>query len=41
MKSTDAFKTTIKKYLDDKIVFDKLFVPFYKREDKNIDDCVR
>lgn len=40
MKSTDAFKETIKKYLDDRVVFDPLFIPFYKREDKNIDDCV-
>jgi PcfK-like protein len=39
MKSTDAFKETIKSYLDNKAETDPLFAPVYANEKKNIEDC--
>lgn len=39
MKSTDAFKETIKSYLDNRAVNDELFAELYANEKKNIDDC--
>ena len=40
MKSTKAFKDTIHKYLDDRAKDDVLFSLVYKKENKNIDDCI-
>ena len=40
MKSTDAFKNTIKEYLDKQAVTDPLFAVPYANPKKNIDDCV-
>jgi hypothetical protein len=41
MKSTEKFKETIKKYLDDRAEIDELFEKNYKKEGKNIDDCIK
>ena len=40
MKTSSAFKDTIKAYLDNIAATDPLFAVTYKKEDKNIDDCV-
>lgn len=40
MKSTDHFKQTIKKYLDEVAASDPLFAEKYNNPKKNIDDCV-
>ena len=40
MKSTDAFKNTIKEYLDKQAVTDPLFAAPYANPKKNIEDCV-
>lgn len=40
MKSTDAFKETIQKFLENKANTDELFLPVYEKENKNIDDCI-
>lgn len=40
MKSTDAFKNTIKDYLDKRAIEDPLFATPYSNPKKNIDDCV-
>lgn len=39
MKGSDAFKNTIKGYLDNRAANDELFAPMYAKEGKNIDDC--
>lgn len=39
MKSTDAFKNTISKHLQDLAAKDELFAATFKKENKNIDDC--
>lgn len=39
MKTTDHFKETIKKHLDERAEKDTLFAETYKKEEKNIDDC--
>lgn len=41
MKGTDAFKATIKAYLDDKATTDPLFAKEYQKPDKSLDECVR
>jgi len=40
MKATDAFTDTIKAYLDNRASSDALFSVTYKKEKKNIADCV-
>ena len=40
MKSTEAFKNTIKAYLDNRAKNDALFAAAYAKENKNIDDCI-
>lgn len=40
MKGSDAFKNTIKGYLDNRAANDELFAPVYAKENKNLDDCV-
>ena len=40
MKTTDHFKRTIQAYLEQRAAEDKLFAVAYRKEDKNIDDCV-
>jgi PcfK-like protein len=40
MKSTEAFKKTIQKYLEDRANTDALFAETFRKEGKNIDDCV-
>lgn len=40
MKTTEAFKQTIKSYLDSRAANDDLFAAAYAKEGKNIDDCV-
>ena len=40
MKTTEHFKNTIKKYLDDRAFVDALFAEKYRTDKKNIDDCV-
>jgi hypothetical protein len=40
MKSTKAFKETIESYLLDRALSDELFAQTYKKEGKNIDDCI-
>lgn len=40
MKSTDRFKSTIQKYLEDRAASDELFAVTFAKENKNIDDCV-
>lgn len=39
MKPTEAFKTTIQTYLDNRAETDSLFSASYGKEGKNIDDC--
>lgn len=41
MKSTDAFKETIKSYLEDRAKTDILFTEKYSNPEKNIDDCCK
>lgn len=40
MKTTDHFKRTIQAYLEQRAAEDKLFAVAYRKEGKNIDDCV-
>ncbi|WP_295937656.1 PcfK-like family protein [uncultured Alistipes sp.] len=40
MKSTSAFKNTIKEYLDQRAETDELFAASYAKPTKNIDDCI-
>jgi hypothetical protein len=40
MKSTEHFKNTIKKYLDNRANEDKLFAETYAKPHKNIEDCI-
>ena len=40
MKSTERFKETIQKYLEEKAGKDPLFMNTYLKENKNIDDCI-
>lgn len=40
MKTSPAFKDTIKAYLDNRAVTDTLFAVTYQKEGKNIDDCI-
>lgn len=40
MKGTEAFKATIKAYLDRQAATDPLFEPHYRKPDKSIDKCV-
>lgn len=40
MKSTAAFKKTIQDHLLQKALIDNLFAETYKKENKNIDDCI-
>jgi hypothetical protein len=40
MKGSEDFKKTIKNYLDSEATFDELFAEHYKKEAKNIDDCI-
>lgn len=39
-KCTDRFKETILKYLTDRAEIDELFEKNFKKENKNIDDCI-
>ena len=39
MKSTDAFKETIRQYLESRAASDELFSVTLAKEGKNIDDC--
>lgn len=41
LKGTEAFKNTIKKYLDDKAQRNELFAVKYLNEKKSIDDCIK
>ena len=40
MKATDHFKRTIQAYLDNRAAEDELFAVNYRKEGKNIDDCI-
>ena len=40
MKATDAFKRTIQKYLEERAASDPLFAETFKKEGKNINDCI-
>ena len=40
MNSTAHFKRTIQAYLEQRASEDKLFAVAYRKEGKNIDDCV-
>lgn len=40
MKTTDEFKQTILKYLEERVANDELFAATYVKEGKNIDDCI-
>lgn len=40
MKGTEAFKATIKAYLDKQAETDPLFEPHYRKPDKSIEQCV-
>lgn len=40
MKTTDHFKRTIQAYLEERASEDRLFAETYRKEGKNIDDCV-
>ena len=40
MKTSDSFKKTIKAYLDKRASEDELFAVSYKKDNKNIDECV-
>lgn len=39
MKPSNAFKETIKNYLDKRAEEDKLFAETYKKENKNLEEC--
>lgn len=39
MKTSKAFKDTIKSYLDKRAAEDELFAETYKKENKNLDEC--
>lgn len=39
-KSSNEFKATIKRYLDQRSKEDELFAASYSKENKNIDDCI-
>lgn len=39
MKASNAFKETIKNYLDKRAQEDELFSETYKKENKNLDEC--
>lgn len=39
MKASNAFKETIKAYLDKRAAEDELFATTYKKENKNLDEC--
>jgi len=39
MKASNAFKETIKSYLDKRALEDDLFAVTYKKENKNLDEC--
>lgn len=39
MKASNAFKETIKAYLDKRAQEDELFAETYKKENKNLDEC--
>lgn len=41
MEATKVFKETIKSYLDNRALEDKLFATSYAKENKNLDDCVK
>lgn len=40
MKGTEHFKRTIQTYLDERARVDELFAVNYRKEGKNIDDCI-
>ena len=40
MKATDHFKRTIQAYLNNRAAEDELFAVSYRKEGKNIDDCI-
>lgn len=40
MKATDHFKYTIQAYLNGRAAEDELFAASYRKEGKNIDDCI-
>lgn len=40
MKATDHFKRTIQAYLDNRAAEDELFAVSYRKESKNIDNCI-
>lgn len=40
MKSTEHFKRTIQAYLQQRASEDRLFAESYRKEGKNIDDCI-
>jgi hypothetical protein len=40
MKASDNFKSTIEEYLINRVVTDSLFRESFKKEGKNIDDCI-
>ncbi len=40
MKTTDKFKQTILKYLEERAANDELFAATYTKDNKNIDDCI-
>ena len=40
MKTTDYFKNTIQKYLEERASEDELFAITYTKPNKNIDDCI-
>ena len=40
MKATDHFKRTIQAYWDNRVAEDELFAVSYRKEGKNIDDCI-
>ena len=39
MKASNAFKETIKNYLEKRVQEDELFAETYKKENKNLDEC--
>lgn len=39
MKTSNAFKETIKNYLEKRVQEDELFAETYKKENKNLDEC--
>lgn len=40
MKGTKDFKNVIQKHLEERAVSDPLFAEIFKKENKNIDDCI-